>query len=510
MKVVTNYSHIGRVGVDATAGLAGMVVLLGLAAASVALLGWQAAWPHPVRAGGITLDRLSGLLTLLVAGVGAVTYRFSMRYLDDDSGRPRFLRLLMLTVGAAYVLMLATDLVLLLAAWTLTSVGLHGLLTFYGDRPASVAPARKKFLISRLGDVALVAAIGLVWWGWGTTDLHVFLARVSAGDAGPAVDAVALLVALAALTKSAQFPFHSWLPETMESPTPVSALMHAGVINAGGALLLRFAPLVAGSSSALLLLAVVGTLTAVVGTLAMWAQVKVKRTLAWSTVSQMGFMMVQCGLAVFPAAAAHMVGHGCYKAWSFLRTGGVPQFPVGPSRASVTQTLATAAVGTGVAVPALSLASWVTGFDPSHSPGEMALAAILALSVGQLWVAVFRSGVSGVRDVVGRVAVAVVLTVGSTALAFALYRGAAAFLVPVLGTVPVPTGPIAWLAATLPVLGFAALVVAHACLPALATSATGRALHVHALHGFYLGAVADRFVEKLWRGGAARKDVSYV
>jgi len=469
-------------------------LLLGLAATSATLLVWQTFTPEPVHLLGLTADRLSAALTLLVAGVGAVTFRFSLRYLDGEPRRRRFLRLLVFTVGSAYLFMLSTNLLLLFVAWSLTSLGLHELLTFYPDRPEAWPPARKKFLISRLGDLALIAAIGVIWRDFGTLDLNAFLAAAATDPGGGSGTAVGLLVAVAALTKSAQFPFHSWLPETMESPTPVSALMHAGIINAGGALVLRFAPLVARVPEALVLLAAVGTLTFVLGTLAMWAQVKVKRTLAWSTVSQMGFMMVQCGVAAFPAALLHILGHGCYKAWSFLRSGGLPAAapaaPTPPVRA-----LTLAAVGTGLAVPALALASRATSFAPLDSPGELALAAVGALSVGQVWVALLGTRPATLARAVGALAA----TAAVPALAFGLYRGTGAFLAPVLGELPRPGGPLAWAAAVIPVAALAALAVLHAVLPALGRSAAGRVFYVHALHGFYLGAAADRVVDGIWR-----------
>ncbi|QOV89740.1 proton-conducting transporter transmembrane domain-containing protein [Humisphaera borealis] len=480
------------------------LVLAGAAAAAVA---WQAAWPQPLKVAGFTIDRLSATLALLVGLVGAATYRFSTRYLDDAAGRRRFLRWLLITVCAAYALVLSTDLLLLFAAWSLTSAGLHRLLTFYPDRPQALAPARKKFVISRLGDVALLAAIALIWRGWGTTDLHVFIAAVREGAATGAADWVAMLVAVAALTKSAQFPFHSWLPETMESPTPVSALMHAGIINAGGVLLLRFAPLLATAPAALTLLVLIGTLTAALGTVSMWSQVKVKRQLAWSTVAQMGFMMVQCGLTVFPAAALHIVGHGCYKAWSFLRSGGLPASAAPVRPASPVRTLALAALGTLLAIPALRVASSITGFDPSHSPGEMAMSAVVAIAIGQLWVGLFRTSVSGPAAVGWRVVAGVAATFAAAGMAFGIFHGVTVFLAPALGPIQPPTASWAWVLASIPVLTFAGLAVLHACLPALARTRAGRALYVHALHGFYFGAVADRAVERLWPI-RARKDVA--
>jgi len=473
--------------------------LLGLAAISAALLVRQTLTPEPVRLLGFTADRLSAALALLVAGVGAVTFRFSLRYLDGEPRRSRFLRLLAFTVGSAYLFMLSTNLLLLFVAWLLTSLGLHELLTFYPDRPEARPPARKKFLISRLGDLALIAAIALIWRDFGTLDLNAVLVAAATDSGGGSGTAIGLLVAVAALTKSAQFPFHSWLPETMESPTPVSALMHAGIINAGGALILRFAPLVARVPEALLLLAVVGTLTFVLGTLAMWAQVKVKRTLAWSTVSQMGFMMVQCGVAAFPAALLHIVGHGCYKAWSFLRSGGLPAFAGPVASTPPARALTLAAVGTALAVPALALASRATGFSPLDSPGELALTAVVALSVGQVWVALLGGRMLGRSDAARKLVGAVAATIGVPVSALALYRGTQAFLAPVVGELPHPDGPLSWAAAVIPVAALAGLAVLHGMLPTLGRSGAGRVFYVHALHGFYLGAAADRVVDGIWR-----------
>ncbi len=471
----------------------------GLAVAAAAALAWQAAAPKEIAFAGMTIDRLSAPLATLVGVVGAAALRFSLRYMDGEPRKRHFLRLLFLTVCCAYLLMLSTSLPLLLFAWTLTGLGLHGLLTFYRDRPDALPPARKKFLVSRLGDAALIAAIVLIWRQFGSLDLHEVLRRsaATAGDSGGSVDAIAVLIAIAALTKSAQFPFHSWLPETMEAPTPVSGLMHAGVINAGGAVLIRFSPLIARSTPAMCLLVVVGTLTAALGMVSMWAQVKIKRTLAWSTVGQMGFMMVECGLGAFPAATLHIIGHGFYKAWSFLRSGALPPAAPPPPPPRPMRTLLLAGIGTLAAIPAIALATNLTGLDPRGSPGEMALAGILALSVGQLWAALL-AGVEERALVARRLALAVALTPAAAIVAMGLYQGAAGFLAPVLGPIPPPTNPAAWAVAALPVCVFAALVVMHAMLPMLGRADGGRALRVHALNGFYFGAIADLFVARIW------------
>lgn len=467
-----------------------LCALVGLASAALIM---QVAVPEPLRLPGMGVDRLTAAAALLIAGVGAVTYRFALRGMDGEPGQRRFLHWHFATVLGALTLVLAHNLLLLFAAWAFVSVGLHHLLTFYGDRPQALRPARKKFLISRLGDLALLGAIGVIAARWNTFDLPTALEQAATAPAGE-TSLVAVLLVLAALTKSAQAPFHSWLPDTMEAPTPVSALMHAGIINAGGVLLLRFAPLVAQVEAALVTLLVVGTATAVLGTLAMWAQVSVKRALAWSTVSQMGFMMVQFGLGAFPAAALHIVGHGCYKAWAFLRAGELPAPAKPVSPADPARTLRLALLGTLAAVPALALAAGITGFSPLHSPGELALTAILALSIGQLWVGMLASRAAKLFP---RVAVLGAATVGVALLAFGLYVGAALFLAPVLGPLPVITSTLFTIAALLPVVALVALIGLHALRPVLPAH-LAELLAVHARHGFYLGMYADRIVDRVW------------
>jgi NAD(P)H-quinone oxidoreductase subunit 5 len=252
------------------------------------------------------------------------------------------------------------------------------------------------------------------------------------------------------------------------------------------------------SPPALLLLVFVGTITAALGMLAMWAQTNVKRTLAWSTVSQMGFMMVQFGLAVFPAAVLHLIGHGLYKARAFLRTGELPPPAAPPAKLAPGATLGLTLLGTLAALPALALAAVVVGFEPLTSPGKIALLGIVGLALGQGWVVCFQAAPAAGRRPFMPLLAALGLTFGGAFFAVALYHGAALFYAPVFGALPTPIGWTAWLTAALPLAVMFALTVFYPLLAVWRTTAAGRAFAVHAAHGFYLGILADRIVARIW------------
>ena len=260
-------------------------------------------------------------MLLLVSFIGWVVVRYAAHYLDGEPRQGRFTAWLCLTLAAVLTLVTAGNLVQFAAAWVATSLFLHHLLLFYPARVAAQRAARKKFLSARLGDAALIGASVLLFINYGTIDLAQILgaARTESGN-GCTLSATVLL-ALAALLKSAQFPTHGWLTEVMETPTPVSALLHAGVINAGGFLLIRFADVMVLHTSVLAVLVMIGGFTALFGGLVMLTQPAVKTSLAWSTVAQMGFMVLECGLGLFPLALLHILAHSLYKAHSFLVSG---------------------------------------------------------------------------------------------------------------------------------------------------------------------------------------------
>ena len=261
-------------------------------------------------------------LLALVAFVGWVVLRYARVYLDGEDGQGAFTGWLCSTLAMVLLLVQAGHLVIFAAAWIGTSLCLHHLLLFYPKRAAAVRGARKKFVVARAGDAAVLVAFGLLFWWFGTGDIAALNAAAAAGAGSGVIVVAAGGLAVAALLKSAQFPTHGWLTEVMETPTPVSALLHAGVVNAGGFLLIRFADVMLLAPGILAVLVMIGGFTALFACLVMLAQPAVKTSLAWSTIGQMGFMILQCGLALFPLALLHILAHSLYKAHAFLASGG--------------------------------------------------------------------------------------------------------------------------------------------------------------------------------------------
>lgn len=309
----------------------GVLTLL-LAAASLALyLGQQQPrWlSFGLPWGSLYLDPLSSIMALVVAGISLVVHVYSVRYMAEEPGYGRFFALLDLMAASILLMVAAGDLVTLLVAWHLIGVLLYFLLGHDLRRPAAQRYAFWTFFTYRLGDVPLVLAAVLLYQAYGTVSLPALFERISAApDAQtafglPLTTTVGLLVALAAFARSAQFPLHTWLPYTMEGPTPVSALMHAGIVNAGGFLINRFAPVFVHTGEVLHVIFAVGLITAVLGSVLMLTQNDIKKALGYSTMGQMGFMFVECGVGAFSLAIYHLIAHGLFKGTLFLSAGSV-------------------------------------------------------------------------------------------------------------------------------------------------------------------------------------------
>ncbi len=275
------------------------------------------------------VDWLSTLMALLVSGVSLVVHVFSVRYMQDDPAYTRFFVLLDGIVTVILLMVMAGDLLTLLLAWHLVGVFLYFLLNHDTRRPAATRYAFWTLFTHRVGDLPLLAAVALIYHAFDTLTLpEVFAAMAAAPETTtllglPLAETLGALILLAAFAKSAQFPLHTWLPYTMDGPTPVSALMHAGIVNSGGFLINRFAPVFVHTEGVLLLAFAVGLITTIMGSLMMLMQSDIKKALGYSTMGQMGYMVMECGLGAFSLAIYHLIAHGVFKATLFLGSGAI-------------------------------------------------------------------------------------------------------------------------------------------------------------------------------------------
>jgi NAD(P)H-quinone oxidoreductase subunit 5 len=275
-------------------------------------------WPGVIKATGLSM-----VMAALVQMLGTVIGGFSSRYLQGESGQARYVAALAAVLAAVHLLVLADHWVLLIGAWAFVGVALQSLLCFYPDRPFALLAAHKKRIADRLADVMLIVAAALAWVEVGSGSLSALMAHLSQHTISPALQVSAMALVLAVILRTALLPVHGWLIQVMEAPTPVSALLHAGVVTLGGVVLIQFAPLLEQATPARLLLLVVGLATAVLAGMVMLTRISIKVRLAWSTVAQMGFLLMECALGLYTLAALHLLGHSLYKAHAFLSASGI-------------------------------------------------------------------------------------------------------------------------------------------------------------------------------------------
>jgi len=274
---------------------------------------------------GFLLDPLSLTFALLITGVGSLIHIYAIGYMSHDEGRRRFFGYFNLFVAAMLLLVLANNYLVLYVGWEGVGLASYLLIGFYYNRPSAATAAKKAFIANRVGDVGLSIAIMLMFAYLGATDFQHVFAGVG-GLSGGAVTAIALMLLLGACGKSGQFPLQTWLPDAMEGPTPVSALIHAAtMVTAGVYLIARSAPIFDLSGTARTVVTVIGAITLLYGCLCAFGQDDLKKVLAYSTVSQIGYMFLAVGLGngVYAIGIIHLLGHGFFKAALFLSAGSV-------------------------------------------------------------------------------------------------------------------------------------------------------------------------------------------
>ena len=465
-----------------------------LAAASCAILlvtgggGTSSSFGVGGVAAGSLVDPVSVTMMLTVSGIGWVVLRFAATYLDGEDRQGAFQGWLCLTLASVLLFVQAATLFQLVLTFIATSLFLHRLILFYPRRAAARRAAAKKFVSARLGDVALIGAGLALYAAFGTGDIAALSNAARSAETAPDWAMLAAgLLGIAALLKSAQFPLHGWLTEMMETPTPVSAFLHAGVVNAGGFLLIRFADVMILAPGVLAVLVIVGGFTALFGSLVMLTQPAVKTSLAWSTVAQMGFMILQCGLALFPLALLHIVAHSLYKAHAFLRSGSAVEGVATIRRPGPIAVPSLAAVAQAFALALLIYAGVAFAFGVEDKSAQaIALGAMLIFGVAYLlaqgladaapWALTWRTAL---------------YAVGAAVSYFALQRAAELLTGGALPPAPAP-GPLEWALLVLTVLSFGLVALAQATFPLWSDHPAATGLRVHLSNGLYANAVLDR------------------
>ena len=274
---------------------------------------------------GLLYDPLSAVFVLLITGVGSLIHVYSIGYMSHDPNRRRFFAYLNLFVAAMLLLVLGNSFVALYVGWEGVGLASYLLIAFWYQRPAAATAAKKAFIMNRVGDVGLALAIFLMFAQLGTTSYEGVFGQVGL-LAGGTVTAIGLLLLLGACGKSGQFPLQAWLPDAMEGPTPVSALIHAAtMVTAGVYLIARSAPIYDATPTARTVVLCIGAITLLIGAIVGCAYDDIKKVLAYSTVSQIGYMFLAVGLGPvgYAAGIAHLLTHGFFKAGLFLGAGSV-------------------------------------------------------------------------------------------------------------------------------------------------------------------------------------------
>lgn len=474
-----------------TAGLAYLAVIL---RPLLSFAGYDARTTRPgsVMHDVVQLDVVSGAMFVLVSTLALVVVRYSRTYLAGQRELDRYARSLLLTVASVSVLVTSNHLAVLVLAWFATDVGLHQLLTFYRRRRQAIIVAHKKFLLSRVADACFVSSLVLIGPAVGSLRIDVVntVARAN-GELSPTLHLATVLLVFGVLLKSAQLPFHGWMLQVMEAPTPVSALLHAGVVNIGGFVMIRLAPLMAHASIAQGILLGFGLFTTIIASLIMTTRVAIKGVLAWSTIGQMGFMLVQCGLGAWHLALLHLLAHSLYKAHTFLSAGSVVEqwrsaHIVHSPRASLWHLLGAVVVVFVAVAPFYAVAS----LPAAHASSAIGpLTFVLALSFAPM---IGRAIAAGKRAFL----IAALFTFGASASYYG-WHVVFELIAPSINA-GAPTSTFKW---SVVVSGLGALFIAQSILQTSPNGWFAHRLQPHLSSGLYIDHWFTRVTFRLWPPG---------
>ncbi|WP_020374199.1 proton-conducting transporter membrane subunit [Sulfobacillus thermosulfidooxidans] len=454
------------------------------------------------------INWLTLIMMVLVSFVGLVVTRYTDTYMKGDAHEGRFHQWLSLTVGSFLGMIASANMWIFFVFWVATSLSFHQLLAFYPERAQALLTARKKFLVDRMADISLFAALGLIAHTLHSSQFPRVaheLAHIH-GDLPLTLQMASGFLVLSALLKSAQIPFHGWLIQVMESPTPVSAVLHAGIIYTGALVLLRMVPLWSREMWTGDVLILTGLLSIVVGSLMMMAATTIKRSLAYSTNAQMGFVLVECGLGLYSLAVLHIGSHAVYKAHAFLSSGGVvehfrvPKVSLGARGATLPR-----ALGSLVLATAIVMATGGVLGIPGLPVPFIIMGAILTVALTQ-WLLLV------VQDKSLRISTFLGLVVGFSIIVSLAYWGLDELATAVLGgmwphALSESVGPVREALWGLIIVAFMGLLVLQQNMSRLLRYRWGWALYMF-LYNDYIDMVLTQWVHRLW--GRYRHNVSHV
>jgi NAD(P)H-quinone oxidoreductase subunit 5 len=445
---------------------------------------------------------LTMLMLFLVALVGMIVARYAYTYLAGDVHEGRFHRWLSLTLGSFLAMVASGNLWSFLLFWVLASLSLHRLLVFYRERPVAVLAGRKEYLLHRIADVCLFVAFLLIARTLHTSEF-AGIHPAAAGTHGSLPEALQVasgLLVLSATLKSAQFPFHGWLIQVMEAPTPVSALLHAGLIYTGAFLLLRMVPLISRIAWTGDALSLIGLVSIVAASLMMITATTIKGSLAYSTCGQVGFMLMECGVGLYSLALLHIVSHAVYKAHAFLSSGSVVDNFRAPTLPSVPRSVTTGKKTIGsLAFSALIVigTGLFFGVPLFQRVPLLVMGTILTVAVSQLLSHMLTRGAAGGRRFV-------LTTIFLAVLVSVAYFGLDSLCTTLFDRIwPAPqeaTGMVQDVLLVLIVVVFMGLLLVQQSIPRLLRRPFWQAIYVHLYNDLYIDLTVTQWVRRLQLG----------
>ena len=452
------------------------------------------------------INTVTVIMLCLVSFVGFVVARYARNYLKGEKNQGRFYTWLNLTLASILTLIVSGNMLMFVLAWMTTSLCLHHLLMFYPEREVAVLAARKKIIASRLGELSLLIAVLLIGSTLHTMEFSALFPAMEtmSGPLPLALQWASVLIVLAAALKSAQFPLHGWLMQVMEAPTPVSALLHAGIVNGGAFLVIRMSPIMSQAVIASDLLALIGLLTIAFAGLVMQTQTSLKVFLAWTTAAQMGFMLLECGLGLYSLAMLHLVAHSLYKAHAFLSSGSAvdnfraPAVHATHDMPTFTHWIIVLAFA-GLMTTAIGT---LFGVTVTAQPALMASGIIVVVAMTQYLLQSFMTGLGGTF---------ILRAAGLSALVCTAYFSLhAAFHYMLASSLPagrIANDPVQFVLIGMTMLVFFAILLIQQNLPNWAKYPFARRAYVHLYNGLYVDIPFTRLVQRLFPVHVLQKEV---